>query len=186
MNVLDRFYAMKPYIQGKSWEEIFPRASTENFNYRTAKAGHCLICDLRMRPEDMFPRDRLTPRAICPTCWSTITSRLNRFCWVCTLMLDFELVHAQQNDMGNLHHRIHTGRCADYFSAVSAIALGKHIGLVMSRPQPALPQPAQRAIAYERQTTVDDIINMVPTREREYVPAKKKHPLLYIDETLYK
>ena len=128
MNVLTVFNAMSPFIQGRSLSELFAAHFMQNLPYGRFSPHCCIVCGRTMDDQEMFPPDRLTPRAICPGCWAKLTSTLSRQCWVCggDLGSKFDRQRSQRHD---LHYRIHGGICSDYFSLVSVRALGYVTGI---------------------------------------------------------
>jgi hypothetical protein len=131
MNVLTRFSAMAPHIKGKCLNELFPANYLQNMPYQEVQPYHCIVpnCRQLMHHHEMFPKDRLTARAICPECWDALTSISTRECWVCGDDLDSKH-NQQQFHPRDIHNRIHSGMCCDYFSLVSAKALGRDTGIL--------------------------------------------------------
>jgi hypothetical protein len=130
MNVLTVFSAMAPYIRGKNLHELFPHQFMQNLPYDRVRPGCCIICVRPMGNYEMFPPGRITPRAVCPVCWSSLTSGVTQNCLVCLDSLESWRIQKQERQLGNLHLRIHEGKCRDYFSLVSAKALGKETGII--------------------------------------------------------
>jgi hypothetical protein len=190
MNILTYFNAMQPYIQGRSIYQLFPSEFVENVPFARFPPFHCIRCGGQMTPDMIMPPGRVTPRAICPTCWEQLTEELTEYCWVCGEELDDHQLFRQEASPKDIHHRIHdVGKCRDYFSLVSARAIGHSTGIVEenhfldmqendhvmvvhddygSRRTPL--KPATPAITYEPRETFDDWINPSGgTREKEKV-----------------
>jgi len=184
MNVLHRAQAIIPHIRGSYLSFHFPEEFIRNLSHDRAQPGKCIKCLNDMAHHDMHPPGRITPRAICPKCWAVLTSQLTQNCWVCGSWLDQQTIEHQQRAPQDIHHRIHDGKCMDYFSLVSARALGVNTGVCES-PKPGLVHPNQMIekntdfsrllggviehppqITYEPQQTANNIITMVPVRQR--------------------
>jgi len=132
MNILLLFHAVIPHLTGKFLAEIFSHSFMENLPYNTAQPYHCIHpnCGCLMSHFEMFPPDRLTPRAICPQCWTKMTSDLSEECWVCGDYLEEWRWKNQKIQPRDLHYRIHGSYCADYFSIISAKALGQDMSFL--------------------------------------------------------
>ena len=83
MNILTVFSAMAPYIRGRSLHELFPSQFMQNLPFENVQTHCCILCLRPMSMEEMFPRRRLTPRAICPECWGAVTNDISETCWIC-------------------------------------------------------------------------------------------------------
>jgi len=84
-----------------------------------------------MTPDMIMPPGKITPRAICPVCWDQITQELTETCWICGEELDDHQLFRQEASPKDIHHRIHdVGQCKDYFSLVSARAMGHPTGIL--------------------------------------------------------
>lgn len=130
MNVLTYFNAMAPYIKGKSIYQLFPESFVENLPFARYQPFHCLGCACQMTPDMIMPPGKVTPRAICQNCWDQFTARFTGDCLVCNEPMEDAQVLNQQAAPKDLHHRIHGGKCRDYFSLVSARALGYETGIL--------------------------------------------------------
>jgi hypothetical protein len=163
MNVLSIAQAIVPHIRGSYLNQIFPEEFMQNLSHDRTQKGCCIACMRKMEQHEVYPPGRITPRAICPACWAAMTSNLSQDCWICGSPLDPQAIACQQHAPRDLHHRIHGGKCADYFSLVSARALGVETGV---RERPAQVVSGQQSqITYEPQQTIGEIINMVPARQ---------------------
>ena len=129
MNVLTVFSAMAPYVRGRSLSELFPAHFMQNLPFNRIQQGCCIFCIRPMAYEEMFPPDRLTPRAICPECWAALTANISEACWVCGNYLEDWKINQQRIQLSELHFRIHGEKCGDYFSLCSAQGLGQHTGI---------------------------------------------------------
>lgn len=187
MNVLDYFNAMAPHIQGKAISELYPAELTSKLDFAKVQPGACLICGDQMDYYEMYPQDKITPRATHAKCWHELISVQHSDCLVCGGRLDDFQVMAQRKFHGDLHHHIHeTGECAFYFSLCSAKVLGLETGIREERSVAVqhgsafkqLPAGirhhddgrevlAPPQIAYEPVETVDDIIEMQQVRKPE-------------------
>ena len=190
MNVLDYFNAMAPHIRGKSISELYSEEITSRLDYSKIQPGACLICGGQMDYDEMYPRDKLTPRATHAQCWQKLTSVQHSDCLVCGGQLDDFQIMKQAKFWGDLHNHIHdTGECAFYFSLCSAKVLGLETGIREERTvvqhaagfkqlpsgtkisrdpnEFVLAPPQQAAITYEPQETVGDIIEMQQVRKPE-------------------
>lgn len=130
MNVLTRFAAMQRCIMNKSIYRLYPDAWIENLHYTRLKEGCCIRCGRDMAHGEMYPTDRLTPRAICPSCWTIMTVGLTTDCWICGDPLEKSRSVNQKNYPHDLHYRIHDGKCCDLFSLASAKVLGQKTGIL--------------------------------------------------------
>ena len=132
MNILLLFHAVIPHLTGKFLAEVFPHHFIENLPYNSVQPYHCIPpnCGRLMSHFEMFPPDRLTPRAICPQCWSNMTSIRSDECWVCCDYIEDWRFERQKLKPHDLHFRIHGLRCSDYWSIVSAKALGQDMSFL--------------------------------------------------------
>lgn len=146
MNVLTVFSAMLPYVRGRALYELFPDEFMTNLPYDRVSPGCCILCLRHMRNDEMFPPDRITPRAICPTCWAPLTANVTQICWICLDSLESWRVKKQERHGGDLHFRIHEGKCRDYFSLVSAKALGQQTGIIEAPSQAGFQHPIPRLV----------------------------------------
>lgn len=132
MNVFLLVHALVPVITGKYLSEIFPAQFMDNIPYQDIQPYRCIRpgCSRQMVEEEMFPPTQSTPSAVCFRCWSELTSNRNEECWVCGEYLEdwrFEMQRARPRD---IRCRIHGLRCSDYWSIVSAKALGQNMGFL--------------------------------------------------------
>ena len=132
MNILLRFHAVVPHLTNKFLSEIFPHHFMENLPYNSAQPYHCIHpnCGRLMSHFEMFPPDRLTPRAVCPQCWTKMTSDLSEECFVCGEYLEEWRWKNQNTQPRDLRYRIHGSYCSDYFSIISAKALGQDMSFL--------------------------------------------------------
>ena len=132
MNVFLRFHAVIPHLTGKFLAEVFPHHFIENLPYNSVEPYHCIHpnCGRLMSHFEMFPPDRLTPRAVCPQCWAKMTSGFTEECWVCGDYLEEWRWKNQKTQPRDLHYRIHGSYCSDYFSVISAKALGQDMSFL--------------------------------------------------------
>ena len=132
MNILLRFHAVVPHLTSKFLAEVFPHHFMENLPYNSVQPYHCIHpnCGRLMSHSEMFPPDRLSPRAICPQCWTKMTSDLYEECWVCGEYLEEWRWKNQKTQPRDIHYRIHGSYCADYFSIISAKALGQDMSFL--------------------------------------------------------
>lgn len=131
MNVMTYFNAMLPHIQGKSIYQLFPQEYIQNLPFAQYPPFHCLRCGGQMTQDMIMPPGKVTPRAICPVCWDQITHELTETCWICGEELDDHQLFRQEASPKDIHHRIHdVGQCKDYFSLVSARAMGNPTGIL--------------------------------------------------------
>ena len=132
MNILLRFHAVIPHLTGKFLAEVFPHHFIENLPYNSVEPYHCIHpnCGRLMSHFEMFPPDRLTPRAVCPQCWAKMTSGFTEECWVCGDYLEEWRWKNQKTQPRDLHYRIHGSYCSDYFSVISAKALGQDMSFL--------------------------------------------------------
>lgn len=131
MNVMTYFNAMQPYIQGKSIYQLFPSEYIQNIPFARHPPFHCINCGCGMTPDMIMPPGRITPRAICPHCWEQLTAELTDKCWVCGEDLEDHQLFSQEASPKDIHNRIHdVGQCRDYFSLVSARAMGHSTGIL--------------------------------------------------------
>jgi len=132
MNVFLLIHALAPMITGKYLAEIFPDQFMKNIPYQDVQPYHCIRpgCSRHMVEEEMFPPGRLTPRAVCPRCWSELTSVRNEECLVCGDYLEDWRFEIQDNRPRDIRFRIHGLRCSDYWSIVSAKALGQDMSFL--------------------------------------------------------
>ena len=165
MHALHRTNPIIPRIRGSYLNQHYPGEYMQNLSHDRAQPGKCIKCYRDMAQHEMHPPGRITPRAICPKCWAAMTSNLSQFCWVCGSLLDQKELSQQQQAPQDLHHRIHGEKCADYFSLVSAKALGVNMELWEEPPLPGVINSDPPQITYEPQQTVNDIINMVPVKQ---------------------
>jgi len=178
MHALDRASSIIPHIKGSYLFEHFPEEYMQNLSHDKVQPGCCIYCYERMSQHQMFPPDKITPRAICESCWAGLTAQVTIRCWVCGSVHDQQMLDYQRQAPQDIHYRIHEGKCMDYFALVSARALGVDTG-VCEYPPPGLRlqeidykkllggvinhEPEQ--ITYEPQETIGDIINMVPRQK---------------------
>lgn len=139
MNVISRFSVMAPYIRGKALHELFPSNYMVNLPYAQFPVHCCIRCGKAMSQHEMFPHGK-TPRAICPGCWNELTSSISVKCWVCHECLESSKIDMQMHNPRDLHHRMHGGKCADYFSLESARMLGYETGIREEHSIPNVPQ----------------------------------------------
>lgn len=165
MNVLHRAQAIIPHLKNMYLSVYYPKEFMQNLPYNPVQPGKCIRCYRNMAQHEMHPPGRITPRAICKECWAAMTSNLSQFCWVCGSLLDQGVLSQQQQAPQDLHYRIHGGKCADYFSLVSAKALGMDMEFWEEPPLPGVINSDPPQITYEPQQTVNDIINMVPVKQ---------------------
>lgn len=138
MNVLKRYKAMAKYMHGTFLSSHFPEHYIQTLPYEGIKRGHCLRCKHPMTADQMHPPGRITPRAICPTCWMELTNQVTTECWVCGFRLDDHSIQAQSRNPRDLHHRVHQhDKCIDYFSLLSAHILGEQTGVIELSEQEA-------------------------------------------------
>ena len=178
MNVLERAKAIIPHIRNSYLNQHFPDNFMQNLPHDRVLIGCCIKCGRSMAQHEMHPPGKVTPRAICHQCWAVMTSYLSQDCWVCGNPLDKNQLSGQQYAPRDLHHRIHGGECADYFSIVSARALGVDTGVCernqpdLARSDPIISHQPQPQIAYKPQQTVNEIIDMIQIRQP--LPIKVK------------
>ena len=174
MDIRTVFSALAGFIRGRSLYELFPNEFMENIPYERVKSCCCIRCLRPMSNEDMFPRSRLTPRAICPECWVTLTVNLSEKCWVCGDYLENWRFDRQKSQRHDLHFRIHEGRCRDYFSLVSVKALGWNTGIREETNRYDSPQLTPRQIPQQTRTAPQQ--NFIEG-EYEEVNARNKKAL---------
>ena len=151
MNVLYYFEAMKEQVFRKSLQQLFPQEFFQYIPFENVRKGRCIICTLPMSQSEMHPQGAITPRAICPSCYQNRTLNNNiKECWVCGGGFDNETYNNQSVNPGDIHFRIHEyGRCRDYFSLLSAHALGIDTGIIEldnNEMQNILPAPPRLAL----------------------------------------
>ena len=183
MHPIHRAQPIIPHIRESYLDQHFPPAFMQNLPHDKVKVWCCIYCYMQMAQHQMFPPDRVTPRAICKSCWARLTAQVTIKCWVCGSVHDQQMLDYQRQAPQDIHYRIHEGKCMDYFALVSARALGVDTGVCeMPRNELAFPddpieqekalrsllggvinEPQQ--ITYEPQETIGDIINMVPRQK---------------------
>ena len=128
MNVIEKVKALIPQLRGRSLNQIFPPNITQNFQFQRVRKGYCINQYCRrnypLSKEEMFPSGRATPRALCSECWNYLAKIYAEECWVCGEYLEGGKVNAQRSNPYDIHTQIHDLICADWFSLVSAKALG--------------------------------------------------------------
>lgn len=131
MNVFLLVHALVPMLTDKYLAEIFPPNFMKNIPYRGAQPYHCIRpgCGILMGEVEMFPPDRL-PRAVCPRCWSELTSIRSEECWVCDDYLEDWRFEMQKLKPRDVRLRIHGLRCSDYWSILSVKALGQDMSFL--------------------------------------------------------
>jgi len=174
MNVLTRFTAMAPHIMGRHLYEVFPGEFKQNLPFDRVRVGCCIWCGNNMPHSEMFPRDRQTPRALCSSCWNQLTAGITTDCWVCEYRLEDSRIQAQMRNPHDLHHRVHDGECIDYFSLVSAKALGQNTGIIETIiPQNQQALPSGNVILGLPQPVQQDIIDVTPQNVRRPLPINR-------------
>ena len=183
MHALHRASHIIPHIKGSYLYMHFPEEYMRNLSHDKVQPECCIYCNGRMSQHQMFPPGKITPRAICESCWDRLTAQVTIKCWVCGSVHDQQMLDYQRQAPQDIHYRIHDGKCMDYFALVSARALGVDTG-VCEFPSPNLPFPDDpieqekalrsllggvinetQQITYEPQETIGDIINMVPRQK---------------------
>ena len=132
MNILLRFYAVIPHLTGKFLAEIFPHRIVENIPYKSVEPYRCIRpdCGRLMSRFEMFPPDGLSPGAICPRCRAALISVFTEECWACGNYIEEWRWKNQKTHSCDLYYRIHDLYCADYFSVISAKALGQNMSFL--------------------------------------------------------
>jgi hypothetical protein len=150
MNVLTIFSAMAPFIIDRSLYELFPAHFMKNLPYDRVRPYCCILCGKPMAQNEMFPPNRITPRAICSECWAALTASVNESCWICNDNLENWKIDRQYMQPRDLHFRLHGGKCRDYFSLVSAKALGQNTGIRVETHtfRPSQPSPETGALQH--------------------------------------
>ncbi len=124
-----------PAVRGKFLSQLFPKHFMENIPYENIKVGCCIQCGRRMHPNEMEPPGRQTPRAMCPECYDYLTSNISDECPICGEYLPKRKVDAQRGNPKEVSHRIHDGKCLDYFSIISCKALGDDMSFLADESQ---------------------------------------------------
>ncbi len=101
----------------------------QNLPHDKVQPGVVFIVIGDMAQHQMFPPDKITPRAICESCWARLTAQVTIKCWVCGSVHDQQMLDYQRQAPQDIHYRIHDGKCMDYFALVSARALGVDTGV---------------------------------------------------------
>ncbi|MFC1828035.1 hypothetical protein ACFL0O_00300 [Thermodesulfobacteriota bacterium] len=142
MHVIERFQAMASYLRGKCLNEIFPGRFMKNLVYAKYPPYHCIGCGVPMTHDQMNPPDRITPRAMCTACWEKWRQWIEaqERCLVCFDVLSDDKFGNFLDNPYDLHNRLCVGRCADYFSLMSAYALGYDTGIRDIPQHQAYPQ----------------------------------------------
>lgn len=130
MHVIEHIKSKAHLWAGQSSQSIFG-VYTLFWQYELVRAGHCINpnCRQPMSHHEQHPPGRITPRAMHQECFELMTWALTPNCWICAQLLDTETYNAQYQNRMDIHHRIHSGSCMDYFCAMSAKSLGYDIGL---------------------------------------------------------
>jgi hypothetical protein len=129
-NVVFIFEALIPALHGRSLDEYFPSHFMQRWPYSSVRPDCCIGCDRRMSYEEMFPRDKLTPRAMCPECYAEWTSTLTTRCPICGGMLEKWRVDSQIDQPAEVRLRLHHGKCMHYFALQSVRSLGRKVGFL--------------------------------------------------------
>ena len=122
-DVMKIYYNKMADYTNKTWREVFGDL-VDIWSYEKIKNGHCIGCNRQMSQEAMYPSDRLTPRAMCPACYSGWTRTITKVCPICYNSLNFWQIKAQEFHPLDVSYRICDGLCLEYFSAMSSKALG--------------------------------------------------------------
>lgn len=125
-----------PRIHGTSVAQHWDPLQLSRIRFAAFPPGCCLQCGQHMSPDQILPPGRQTKRAICPTCWHSITSDVSGRCLQCGYMLENDQATKQQTIPRDIHHRLHAhapmqgfGSCRDLFCLCTAHALGINTGL---------------------------------------------------------
>lgn len=131
MNVFLLVHALVPHLRGKYLAEVFPAEFMSNIPYQDIRPYKCIYCGTQMVKEEMFPPEKLTPRAVCPRCWSELTSVQNDECCVCGDYLEDWRFEIQKSRPRDIRFRMHALRCSDYWAIVSAKTLGQDMSFLI-------------------------------------------------------
>jgi len=132
MNILLLFHAVIPHLTGKFLAEVFPHRIVVNIPYNSVQPYHCIHpnCGRLMSHLEMFPPDGLTPSAICLRCSEELISGLTEECWACGDYIEEWRWKNQKTHPCDLYYRMHGLYCSDYFSVISAKALGQNMSFL--------------------------------------------------------
>jgi hypothetical protein len=196
MNVMHRFNEIKNEIEGKSIQELFSSDVWENWDFNSIQPGCCIYCGHKMSRDEMFPRDRVTPRAMHDQCFRQVIMDNRYSCIICGDVVDTSMISRRNQNPYDIHNLIHDGRksystCMDFLALMSAKACGIDTGVyderqMYSNANARRVQPVRRAIAApktrrpalpipEDQISPSNYIDMIPENDSmvySHVPLK--------------